>query len=161
LLAGLVIVATMGLTMASRFDQRSTARSLAVAPELVIDPNTAPARVLTALPHVGPALIREWIAAREDRPFTSLEDARDRVRGLGPATLAQLAPYLRLEPSSQADASRIASSGPDRPAGKSRSTRRKPTRSKSASLDSKSTPRAVAKSPEPETRPMLSVARHD
>ena len=119
-LAGVVILAAMGLAMASRFDQPSSGEAFAVAPELSVDPNTAPARVLTALPHVGPTLVREWVAARNDRPFSSLEDARHRVRGLGPATLAQIAPYLRFEPSTQSDADHIASSSSDRPVGKPR-----------------------------------------
>ncbi len=74
-----------------------------VAPTLVVDANTAPARVLTALPHVGPHSCGAWVAARADRLFSSPEDAQSRVRGLGPATLAQIAPYLRFEPSTQSD----------------------------------------------------------
>lgn len=131
-LAAAVILAAMGLAVASRFDQSSSSGAFVVAPELVVDPNTAPARVLTALPHLGPTLVGHWVAARADRPFSSLEDAQNRIRGLGPATIAQLAPHLRFEPSSQSDVHQIASSSSDRLVGKPRSTRRKPTRSKSA-----------------------------
>ena len=60
--------------------------------ELRLDPNTVPPEVLTALPHVGASLVDRWIKAREERPFDSLEDARVRVRGLGAATLGQIAP---------------------------------------------------------------------
>ena len=61
---------------------------------LRLDPNTVPPEVLAALPHVGSGLVDRWVKAREERPFRSLEDARARVRGLGPATLDQIAPYF-------------------------------------------------------------------
>jgi Helix-hairpin-helix motif len=65
-----------------------------VPPELRLDPNTVPPEVLTALPHVGAALVDRWVAARQEQPFRSLEDAQARVHGLGAATLEQLAPYF-------------------------------------------------------------------
>jgi competence protein ComEA len=68
------------------------------AAELVIDPNTAPAWVLEELPHLGPGLVARLIAARDGRPFRSMEDLRRRVRGFGPATLHRLSPYLRIAP---------------------------------------------------------------
>ena len=71
------------------------------APDLLLDLNTVPARVLETLPHVGQSLVRQVVAARELRPLVSLDDAGSRVRGLGPVTLAQIAPYLRFEASSQ------------------------------------------------------------
>ena len=64
---------------------------------LLVDPNTAPASVLEALPHVGPSLARRLIEQREIRPFESIEELRLRVRGLGPATMARLAPHLRIK----------------------------------------------------------------
>jgi competence protein ComEA len=161
-LAGAVILAVMGLAVASRGERSSSGGTSAVTPELVVDPNTAPPRVLTALPRVGPTLVREWVAARADRPFTSLEDAQDRVRGLGPATLLQIAPHMRFEPSTQFDVRQIASSSSDQRVGKSRSTRRKPTRSKSARQTPQSSrPRLVAESSELEAQRQLSIARHD
>ena len=71
-----------------------------LAPHLALDVNTAPPQVLTALPHVGRALASRLVEARNERPFASLEDIGDRVRGVGPVTLARLAPYLRFESSS-------------------------------------------------------------
>ena len=68
-----------------------------VVPVLLVDPNTAPASVLEALPHVGPSLARRLIEQREIRPFESIEELRLRVRGLGPATMARLAPHLRIK----------------------------------------------------------------
>jgi DNA uptake protein ComE-like DNA-binding protein len=64
---------------------------------LLVDPNTAPAHVLEALPHVGPSLVNQIIQQRSRQSFKSFQDMRRRVRGLGPATLARLAPYLRLK----------------------------------------------------------------
>ena len=54
--------------------------------------------MLGALPHVGPSLVKKLVEQREVRPFASIEDLRRRVRGLGPATMARLAPHLRIAP---------------------------------------------------------------
>jgi competence protein ComEA len=161
-LAGLVLFAAMGLALASRFDPPSSVATFIVAPELAVDPNTVPARVLTALPHVGPSLVRSWAAARDDRPFSSLDDAERRVRGLGPATLIQIAPYLRFETSTQSEGPRIASSSSDRVFGKPQSTRRKSARSKSPRQATKSSrPGLVAQSSDLEAQRQVSIARHD
>jgi competence protein ComEA len=64
-------------------------------PELLLDPNTAPAEVLMALPRVGPVRAQAIVAARQSAPLGSLEDLERRVRGIGPATAAALQPYLR------------------------------------------------------------------
>jgi competence protein ComEA len=64
-------------------------------PVLVVDPNTAPAAVLSALPRLGPVRTRAILDARGQRPFRSLEDFDARVRGVGPATVAALRPHLR------------------------------------------------------------------
>jgi competence protein ComEA len=66
---------------------------------LIVDPNTASPEVLSALPKLGPALVGRLVAAREEAPFRSLDDLDARVRGIGPATLAALRPYLLIEPS--------------------------------------------------------------
>jgi competence protein ComEA len=67
-------------------------------PTLVLDPNTAPARVLVALPRLGPKTVAGLIAAREAAPFGSLEDLDRRVPRVGPVTIAALRPHLRIEP---------------------------------------------------------------
>jgi hypothetical protein len=150
-LAGGLIVAAMGLALLRRSDHPKSGDAFTVAPTLVVDANTAPARVLTALPHVGPTLVRAWVAARADRPFSSPEDAQSRVRGLGPATIGQIAPYLRFELSTQSDVHYTAS-----PKG------RKPSRSKLASKTLQSSPPPlVAKSSALEIQRPLSIARHD
>jgi competence protein ComEA len=64
---------------------------------LVVDPNTAPPAVLASLPKLGPALVERIVAARAEAPFQSLEDLDDRVKGIGPATIAALRPHLRFE----------------------------------------------------------------
>ncbi|MGC8639789.1 MAG: ComEA family DNA-binding protein [Isosphaeraceae bacterium] len=90
LLAGVALRSTIsrrGIDSATTFNR---------APDLVLDPNTAPASVLEALPHLGPSLVKRLIAEREVRPFESTEDLCRRVRGLGPATMARLGPYLRI-----------------------------------------------------------------
>jgi hypothetical protein len=64
---------------------------------LLVDPNTAPPAVLGALPHLGPATIKRIVAAREQAPLESLHDLDARVRGIGPATVVLLSPFLRFE----------------------------------------------------------------
>lgn len=61
-----------------------------------VDPNQASAEELGALPGIGPALAARIVASREsDGPFGSAE-ALCRVKGIGPATLSKLRPYLTL-----------------------------------------------------------------
>jgi competence protein ComEA len=72
-------------------------RPAAPTPRLVVDPNTAPPAVLAALPHLGPAMVKRIITARELSPFQSLDDLDTRVRGIGPATVASLSPFLQFE----------------------------------------------------------------
>jgi competence protein ComEA len=66
-----------------------------VEPVLVVDPNTAPAGVLLALPRVGPVLAGRIVAARRERPFRSLDEVDARVRGIGPVIASALRPHLR------------------------------------------------------------------
>lgn len=66
-----------------------------------IDPNTADSPTLAALPVVGPVLAEKIVAYREEfaaknpsrRAFEKLEDL-DKVKGIGPATLKNIEPYL-------------------------------------------------------------------
>lgn len=64
---------------------------------LRVDPNTAPPEVLMALPDLGPARVAAILEARRVAPFRSPEDLDRRVRGIGPAILRGLLPYLRFD----------------------------------------------------------------
>ncbi|MGP0064820.1 MAG: ComEA family DNA-binding protein [Isosphaeraceae bacterium] len=146
LLAGLAMAIALVLTSASRDGPPS--EPIARAPELVLDPNTAPAKALAALPHIGPALAGRLVEARTERPFASLDDLRDRVRGVGPVTLAQIAPYLQIDlPLGFKPETLIASQG-RKPARKSKSSTRKTVRVAKPIAD---TPRlaAIEQSSEP------------
>ncbi|MDZ4829021.1 MAG: helix-hairpin-helix domain-containing protein [Phycisphaerae bacterium] len=60
-----------------------------------IDLNAASRAELELLPGVGPALAAEIVADRVKRgAFTRVSDL-DRVRGIGPATLEEIAPHVR------------------------------------------------------------------
>lgn len=59
-----------------------------------IDINSADEAELGLLPEVGPALARAIVADRTAHgPFRSVEEL-DRVRGIGPATMRSLAPFV-------------------------------------------------------------------
>lgn len=67
-----------------------------------IDPNFADAAELRRLPGVGPTRAAAIILdRRENGPYRALEDL-ERVVGLGPATVARLAPHLALVPGATA-----------------------------------------------------------
>lgn len=59
-----------------------------------VNVNTATERELEALPHIGPALSARIIQYRNSQgPFHNLEEL-GRVKGIGPKTLGDLAPYV-------------------------------------------------------------------
>ena len=64
---------------------------------LVVDPNNAPPGVLMALPRLGPALVGRIVVQRDIEPFDSVEDLDRRVKGIGPATIKSVRPYLKVE----------------------------------------------------------------
>jgi len=77
-------------------------RAEAMAERLVfglpIDPNTATAAGLEAIPGIGPALAMEIVADRASLgPFSSVEDL-DRVKGIGPATVEAMRPFVAVSP---------------------------------------------------------------
>ena len=67
-----------------------------------LDPNTATADDLSALPNLGPAMARRILEDREqfqkshpnEPAYKTLNDLQ-RIKGIGPATLENLRPYLR------------------------------------------------------------------
>jgi competence protein ComEA len=61
---------------------------------LPIDVNTASEVALQTIPGVGPSRARAIVADREaDGPFSSIDDLQ-RVRGIGPATVDDLRPFV-------------------------------------------------------------------
>ena len=107
---------------------------IARAPDLLLDLNTVPPSVLETLPHVGQSLVKQIVVARERQPITSLDDAGSRIRGLGPSTLAQIAPYLRFERSAQSSLADSGNAHVVPRATKSRSTGKKARQSRKPKL---------------------------
>jgi competence protein ComEA len=134
LLAVLAIAAAVGL-MAGRPGRPRAARPVLAAMVLRLDPNAATAEALEALPAIGPTLARRIVEAQADGPFRSPEDLQARVRGIGPATLARIKPYLRFDEEARGrphpDAPAIAIvDAVARPAGSPALASRKPPRSR-------------------------------
>jgi competence ComEA-like helix-hairpin-helix protein len=74
----------------------SRSRSSAESP-VRMNLNTADAALLQRLPRIGPALAGRIIAYRQEHgPFRRVEDVVN-VKGIGPKTLEQMAPYLYVE----------------------------------------------------------------
>jgi len=68
-----------------------------------LDPNTATLSDLSALPNLGPAMARRVIEDREQfqkthphEPAYKAIDDLQRIKGIGPATLENLRPHLRI-----------------------------------------------------------------
>jgi competence protein ComEA len=76
---------------------------------LGLDPNSADAAALEALPGVGPARAAAIVAARAHGDYRSLADL-GRVPGIGPVTLRRAAPWLSFarSPTKSGDAQRAA-----------------------------------------------------
>lgn len=58
---------------------------------LAVDANAASQAELESIRGIGPAIAARIIAERERGPYVDLEDLRDRVRGVGAATLRRMA----------------------------------------------------------------------
>jgi DNA uptake protein ComE-like DNA-binding protein len=91
-LAGALAIIT---AIATCFDRQGPESPPALP--LRVDVNIAPPGVLEALPRIGPALAGRIVEAREETLFVSADDLDRRVRGIGPATIAGLRPYLRFD----------------------------------------------------------------
>jgi competence protein ComEA len=62
-----------------------------------VDVNSASAAELEALPGIGAAKAAAIVEERQTRPFASVEDL-ERVRGIGPALVAELRPHITVSP---------------------------------------------------------------
>jgi DNA uptake protein ComE-like DNA-binding protein len=140
-----VVTAALGLGFGGGGGEESPEAAVAELPGLRLDPNTVPPQVLTALPHVGSSLVDRWVKAREERPFRSLEDARARVRGLGAATIEQIAPFVDFPEVRRQDSKSIASRKAARPPAKLRTASRK--KSGSTNKPSATQPARLASQP--------------
>jgi DNA uptake protein ComE-like DNA-binding protein len=67
----------------------------AKGPPTPLDPNTAPLDSLQLLPGVGPVLAARIAAAREGGAVFRQPSDLLAIKGIGPASLARLAPFLR------------------------------------------------------------------
>lgn len=94
LLAGIALILAVALLLLSRNASGPAPREF---PTLTVNPNSAPAAVLSALPRIGPARARAILKARREGAFRSLDDFDRRVHGVGPATVVALRPYLRFD----------------------------------------------------------------
>ena len=83
ILAALVVAGTL----AAATDARAAA----------VDVNSASAAELEALPGIGAAKAAAIVEERQVRPFASIEDL-ERVRGIGPALVAELRPHITVAP---------------------------------------------------------------
>jgi hypothetical protein len=81
---------------------------------LGLDPNTADAAALEALPGVGPARAEAIVADRAHGAYRSLADL-GRVRGIGPVTLRRAAPWLSFGEGGRGAGSLNAIDGPEAP----------------------------------------------
>ena len=93
LLAAICLIGSFSLWRTSGEFDRPTPPQIA----LVVDPNTAPPAVLMALPRLGPALVGRIVTQRDIEPFDSIEDLDRRVKGIGPATIKSIRPFLKVE----------------------------------------------------------------
>lgn len=67
----------------------------AKGPPVPLDPNRAPPDSLQLLPGVGPVMAGRIVAAREQGTVFRRPEDLLAIKGIGPATLARLAPFLR------------------------------------------------------------------
>ncbi|MEW4566571.1 helix-hairpin-helix domain-containing protein [Tautonia sp. JC769] len=66
-------------------------------PFMVVEINSAPPLALLALPGLGPTRVHRIQTARDERPIASLDDLARRVKGIGPATIEGIRPYVRVD----------------------------------------------------------------
>jgi competence protein ComEA len=92
-LLGALFVVSVASQAHGYFDRK---QSSPVPTEGVVNVNTATAEQLALLPGIGPSRAEAIIQARQNRPFRAVQDLL-RVRGIGPATLQNLRPYVSVD----------------------------------------------------------------
>jgi competence ComEA-like helix-hairpin-helix protein len=86
-LSGVVVLRVLASGAGARSPLASVARRL--------DPSSATVHELSMLPGVGPSLARAIVRDRAEHGAFPSIDALTRVKGIGPARLAALKPWLR------------------------------------------------------------------
>lgn len=94
----LILVAALTLLLGWFVSRREPpGPALPVQPQFSIDVNSATQRELESLPSIGPSAAKAIVKSRtEHGPFRDIADL-DRVPGIGPTTIEQLAELLRAE----------------------------------------------------------------
>lgn len=94
----LILVAALTLLLGWFVSRRQPpVPALRAKPHFSIDVNSATQRELESLPSIGPSAAKAIVKSRtEDGPFRDISDL-DRVPGIGPTTIEQLAELLRAE----------------------------------------------------------------
>lgn len=92
LVIAVVILAWLGLGIITV--QRNHTTHDATPPAALIDLNRADAALLTAIPNIGPALAERLVTHRAAHGhWTAIEQLGD-VKGIGPATIQRMRPYV-------------------------------------------------------------------
>jgi competence ComEA-like helix-hairpin-helix protein len=88
------LVGALVLALGARaLAQAGSTEEVRPAAEGVVNVNTATEEQLAYLPGIGPSRARAIVQSRQQQPFRTVQDLL-RVRGIGPATLRSLRPYL-------------------------------------------------------------------
>ncbi|MDD3716453.1 MAG: ComEA family DNA-binding protein [Candidatus Marinimicrobia bacterium] len=86
------------IRMESAFQREDEQRSESDLPLKPVDINTAGLMEIEALPYIGMEKAKALIAYREEHgPFSS-PDELTRIKGIGPATVEKLKPFITLQP---------------------------------------------------------------
>jgi competence protein ComEA len=93
---GLVVLALVAVAAVRGVGHRGGTRPTDHFPAGTVDLNTADRAELTAVPGIGDGLADAILTHRTAHKFAAVEDLDD-VKGVGPATLDELKPWLRVE----------------------------------------------------------------
>lgn len=74
--------------------KRTVSRPIWTREAVRFDLNRDPPQALLALPGLGPVIVGELVAVREASPLVDLRDVDRRVRGIGPARVRAIEPFV-------------------------------------------------------------------